>query len=159
LLFTHCAAVKDSCGDGEFRGGFGIDHSFKATGEMTLTMHGDRAVVTPFGLAGGTNGGPNVLKLRRTADPTKEEDLGMYAMGITLRPGDHVIYQSNGGGGFGNPLDRDPARVLADVEEGWIAPEKAENTYGVVIIVDDARLGRYRVDTNATVAKRMLLAN
>jgi N-methylhydantoinase B len=159
LLFTHCTAVQDSCGDGEFRGGLGIDHSFKATGEMTLTMHGDRAVVTPFGLAGGTNGGPNVLRLRRAIDPSAEEDLGMYAMGITLQPGDHIIYQSNGGGGFGNPLERDPARVLRDVEEGWISLSKAENVYGVVVIVDDARLGHYHVDPNATLAKRMLLAN
>jgi N-methylhydantoinase B len=140
LLFTHCTAVQDSCGDGEFRGGLGIDHSFKATGEMTLTMHGDRAVVTPFGLAGGTNGGPNVPRLRRASDPSVEEDLGMYAMGITLQPGDHIIYQSNGGGGFGNPLERDPARVLADVEGGWISLAKAEKTYGVVVVVDEARL-------------------
>jgi N-methylhydantoinase B len=159
LLFTHCTAVRDSCGDGEFRGGFGIDHSFKATGEMTLTMHGDRAVVTPFGLAGGTNGGPNILRLRRAKLSGKEEDLGMYAMGITLQPGDHVIYQSNGGGGFGNPLERDPTKVLDDVQEGWISLDKAENVYGVVIVVEDERLGRYRLDANATQAKRMLFAN
>ena len=92
---------------------------------MTLTMHGDRAEITPFGLSGGTNGGANTLRLRRAANPDQEEELGMHAMGIRLQPGDHVIYRSNGGGGFGDPLERDPARVLADVEQGWISLNKA----------------------------------
>ena len=53
-------------------------------GAMTMTMHGDRAEVTPFGLAGGTNGGPNTLRLRRASSPDTEEELGMHAVGIRL---------------------------------------------------------------------------
>lgn len=154
LLFTNCEGVTDSCGDGKFRGGLGIDRSFKALGEITLTMHGDRAEVTPFGLGGGTNGGPNVLKLRRAAHPDKVEDLGMYAMGTVLQPGDHVIYQSNGGGGFGDTLDRNPARVLEDVEQGWITLDKAHDVYGVVIDVIDPDLRRYRLNSTATAQRR-----
>jgi N-methylhydantoinase B len=153
ILFTNCEAVTDSCGDGEYRGGFGIDRSFKALGEITMTMHGDRAEVTPFGLAGGTNGGPNILRVR-PHDGHEEIDLGMHAMGITLHPGDHVIYCSNGGGGFGSPLKRDPNLVLADVESGWLTLEKARDVYGVVIVAEDARLGRFRIDEAASVAKR-----
>ena len=128
----------------------GIDRSFKTLGAMTLTMHGDRAEVTPFGLAGGTNGGPNTLAVRRAASPETVEELGMHAMGIRLEPGDHVIYRSNGGGGFGEPLVREPARVLEDVVNGWISREKAEAVYGVVLKAGSGPGGALTVDEAAT---------
>ncbi len=118
-----------------------------------MTMHGDRGEVTPFGLAGGTNGGPNILRLQRKGDK-EETELGMHAMGITLQPGDHVIYRSNGGGGFGSPLTRDPAMVMADIEAGWLTAEKAKNVYGVVIATDDPK----KIDFTATAARRAELA-
>jgi len=155
VLYTHCEAVTDSCGDGRYRGGFGIDRSFKALGEITMTMHGDRGEVTPFGLAGGTNGGSNILRLQRNG-VSEETELGMHAMGVTLLPGDHVIYRSNGGGGFGSPLTRDPALVLADVESGWLTLDKAKDVYGVVIVVDGP--AQHRVDSQATVVKRAELS-
>lgn len=148
ILFTHCEAVPDSCGAGTFRGGCGIDRSFVAEGEITLTMHGDRADVTPFGLAGGRNGGPNVLRLR-TGAGGPEQDLGMYAMGIVLRPGDHVIYRSNGGGGYGDPLRRDPERVRGDVAAGWVTAEHAGSVYGIVLrdgVVDEVATSRRRAE-------------
>ena len=123
---------------------------------MTMTMHGDRGEVTPFGLAGGTNGGRNILRVHRKGD-TEETELGMHAMGITLYPGDHVIYRSNGGGGFGSPLTRDPELVLADVESGWLTFEKAKEVYGVVIATDE-RHGKLRIDHNGTAATRASLA-
>jgi N-methylhydantoinase B len=156
ILFTHCEAVTDSCGDGRFRGGFGIDRSFKAMGEMTLTMHGDRGEVTPFGLAGGTNGGRNILRLIRNGK-NDETELGMHAMGVTLNPGDHLIYRSNGGGGFGSPLARDPEEVASDVESGWITFAKAEEIYGVAL-VEGHHPGSMRVDHEATRGMRETLS-
>lgn len=158
LLYTNCIGIEDSCGDGKFRGGVGIDRSFKVLGALTLTMHGDRAEITPFGFAGGTNGGANILRLRRAANPEIEEDLGMHAVGIRLEPGDHMIYRSNGGGGFGNPLDRDPERVSADVELGWISREKANAVYGVVLRADESAKDRYVIDLNATTVMREQMA-
>jgi len=158
LLYTNCIGIEDSCGDGKFRGGVGIDRSFKVLGALTLTMHGDRAEITPFGFAGGTNGGANILRLRRAANPEIEEDLGMHAVGIRLEPGDHMIYRSNGGGGFGNPLDRDPERVSADVELGWISTEKANAVYGVVLRADESAKDRYVIDLNATTVMREQMA-
>ena len=154
LLYTNCEGVTDSCGDGTYRGGVGIDRSFKTLGAMTMTMHGDRAEVTPFGLAGGTNGGPNTLRLRRAASPEKEEELGMHAMGIQLAPGDQLIYRSNGGGGFGDPRARAPQAVLADVEQGWITREKAERVYGVVVAGGNGASDPYRIDEAATAERR-----
>ena len=157
LLYTNCNGVIDSCGDGIYRGGVGIDRSFKTLGAMTLTMHGDRAEVTPFGLAGGTNGGPNTLAVQRAATPDKVEELGMHAMGIRLEPQDHVIYRSNGGGGFGDPLQRDPTLVLADVEDGWISVEKAERVYGVVLTGGNGAVGVFRLEESATMELRAKL--
>ena len=159
LLYSNCEGVQDSCGDGKFRGGVGIDRSFKVLGALTMTMHGDRAEVTPFGLAGGTNGGGNILRLRRATSPDTEEELGMHAMGIRLEPGDHLIYRSNGGGGFGDPLARDPAMVVADVEAGWISKDKAKQVYGVVLTPDDATDGGVTVNANETTALRAKLAS
>ena len=154
LLYTNCEGVTDSCGDGTWRGGVGIDRSFRTLGAMTMTMHGDRAEVTPFGLAGGTNGGPNTLRLRRAASPETEEELGMHAMGIRLAPGDRLIYRSNGGGGFGDPLAREPEAVLADVEQGWITRAKAEQVYGVVLAGGGGAGDPLRIDEAATAARR-----
>jgi N-methylhydantoinase B len=159
LLYTHCMGVVDSCGDGKFRGGVGIDRSFKVLGPLTMTMHGDRAEVTPFGLAGGTNGGANILRLRRAANPDVEEELGMHAVGIRLEPGDHLTYRSNGGGGFGHPLERDPERVLADVELGWISEAKAREVYGVILEADGPAKNRYTIDQSATAQMRAKLAH
>ncbi len=89
-------------------------------------------------------------------EPDDETELGMHAMGVTLQPGDHVIYRSNGGGGFGSPLTRDPALVLADVESGWLTTDKAEDVYGVVIFTDDP--AHHRIDASATAAKRVELS-
>ena len=124
-----------------------------------MTMHGDRAEVTPFGLAGGTNGGGNILRLRRAANSDVEEELGMHAVGIRLEPGDHLIYRSNGGGGFGHPLERDPARVLADVELGWISEAKARDVYGIVLRADGPAKNRYVIDQDATAQMRAKLAD
>jgi N-methylhydantoinase B/oxoprolinase/acetone carboxylase alpha subunit len=82
----------------------------------------------------------------------------MHAVGIRLEPGDHMIYRSNGGGGFGNPLDRDPERVSADVELGWISREKANAVYGVVLRADESAKDRYVIDLNATTVMREQMA-
>ena len=134
MHYTSAEAEVDSCGDGQFRGGFGIDRSFETTEDIILTMHGDRVEVTPFGLAGGHNGGANLLVLNPgTAD---EQQLGMDTAGLHVPRGTRVLYCSNGGGGFGPPCERDVERVLDDLRTGFIDRDIAEAAYGVV--VDDA---------------------
>ncbi len=127
-----CEAVGTSAGHGRFRGGFGINRSFEATGDMILTMHGDRAEVTPFGLAGGYNGGGNILVLNPGTDA--ERSLGMHAVGERIRKGDRLLYCSNGGGGFGPPVERDSSGVARDVSEGYIDADLAESVYRVALL-------------------------
>jgi N-methylhydantoinase B len=150
IRYTKCEARIDSCGHGKFRGGFGIDRSFEATGDMVLTMHGDRAEVTPFGLAGGRNGGANLL----VQDPGEpgEANLGMHAAGERVKAGERFLYCSNGGGGFGRPIERDVAAVAADVADGFISVETARMVYGVEFRVDGS------IDAEATAAMRRQLA-
>jgi N-methylhydantoinase B/oxoprolinase/acetone carboxylase alpha subunit len=105
--------------------------------------------VTPFGLAGGLNAGPNRLVLNPDTDD--EESLGMHSVGLTVKPGDRLRYQSNGGGGFGDPWDRDPEAVARDVTDEYLSPEHARDVYGVVVVESS---DGFDVDEEATKALR-----
>ena len=129
IIYERVEAIHDSCGDGKYRGGFGIYRDVRAKGDISYTIHGDREHITPFGVAGGTNGGPNKLVLNPRTD--KETNIGMFGVGVRVKPGDYVSFGSNGGGGIGNPLERDPLLVLADLSDELISAEKAEGVYGV----------------------------
>ena len=131
IRYLRCQIAPDSCGHGRFRGGFGIDRSFETTEDIILTMHGDRVEVTPFGLAGGHNGGANLLVLN--PDTAEEQQLGMDTAGLRVPRGTRVLYCSNGGGGFGPPHERDVERVLDDLRTGFIDRDIAEAAYGVVV--------------------------
>ena len=72
--------------------------------------------------------------------------------GVTLRPGERVLSYSAGGGGYGPPWERDPARVKHDLDEGWITRERAAKVYGVVLDPQG------RIDRQATAARRAALA-
>jgi N-methylhydantoinase B len=77
---------------------------------------------------------------------------------ITLRPGQRVGSRSAGGGGYGNPLDREPELVLADVREGYVTLARAQETYGVVLRGDPRRFEMLSVDEKATAARRAGMA-
>ena len=76
---------------------------------------------------------------------------------ITLEPGEFVIGIDNGGGGYGDPLERETARVLEDVRDGWVSRAAAADIYGVVVTgeIEDELLA---VDVPATLARRRELA-
>jgi N-methylhydantoinase B len=156
MVYTTTEAVVDSCGDGEFRGGFGISRSFRATGDTELVVLGDRERVGPFGLAGGTNGGPNMVVLNPGTDA--EENLGMFTTKATLATGDFLHFGSNGGGGYGLPWERRTEAVLDDVIDGLLSMEKARRVYGVAIEEIDADSLDYRVDEDETARLRAELA-
>jgi N-methylhydantoinase B len=150
VRYLRCEAMPNSCGHGRFRGGLGIDRSFEATDDLVLTMHGDRAEVTPFGLGGGLNGGPNRLVLEPGTEC--ERSLGMDATGIRVPRGARLLYCSNGGGGYGPPHEREVELVLHDLADGFIDADVAASRYGVVL-GDDGEL-----DPAATAAARERLA-
>ena len=65
--------------------------------------------------------------------------------------GDEFTRPSAGGGGYGDPLERDPAAVRDDVADGYVSIERARKDYGVVVLEVDAELAEYEVDADATV--------
>jgi N-methylhydantoinase B len=141
IVYERVESIQDSCGDGKFRGGFGIYRDVRARGDITYTIHGDREKITPYGVAGGTNGGPNKLMLNPgTPD---ERNIGMFGVGVHVKHGDYVLFGSNGGGGFGNPVERDPKLVYEDVADELISIDKAREVYGVVIVKEDLE---YKID-------------
>lgn len=146
IRYLKCEAAPGSCGHGEFRGGFGIDRSFEAVEDIVITMHGDRQEVTPFGLAGGRNAGPNMLVLNPGTD--EAQPLGMDTAGLSVPGGTQLLYRSNGGGGFGHPHRRPVSLVLDDLRAQYIDGELAERVYGVVVDdsgqVDDQRTSEAR---------------
>lgn len=156
MIYRKVEAIQDSCGDGKYRGGFGMHRDFEVWGETVATIHGDRELITPYGIAGGTNGGPNIWILNKGTP--KEENLGMFSVGKLLRPGDHITYGSNGGGGFGNPLQRDPRLVLEDVIDEFISLKKAREVYGVSIKVVDPDSLHYEIDWDETEEMRRELS-
>jgi N-methylhydantoinase B len=155
MYYTSTEAEVDSCGDGEFRGGFGLSRNFDVWGDTNLVVLGDRERVGPPGLAGGTNGGPNIL-IRNPGSP-EEQNLGMFTSKAVLRKGDRVYFASNGGGGYGLPWKRQPEKVLDDVIDGLLSMDKARRVYGVAIREIDADALEYEIDAQETARLREAL--
>ena len=123
--------VADGEGAGRQRGGLGSRVAFgPIRGNMISTYALDGHENPPRGVRGGTNGSPQqVWKLN--VDGTREEIDRIGA--LDLDSGEAIVTMTSSGGGYGDPLDRDPELVREDVSEGWISPERAESVYGVVV--------------------------
>ena len=123
--------LPDSGGAGKWRGGLGVRYSIRFYDEEPfMAIFGDGVRNPPFGLYGGLPGSTNYLTINRGTD--EEEVLPAKGM-RQLKKGDTYSIDSSGGGGWGNPLERDPALVLDDVRNGYVSLEAAEKLYGVVI--------------------------
>jgi N-methylhydantoinase B len=138
--------VADKAGAGKYRGGvpFKRDYRFLED-EAVLQVRADRRDHRPFGLYGGSPGGPSENYLNPQAE--NRELPGKFTM--TIRRGDIFRHVLAGAGGWGDPLERDPAAVLKDVRNELLSPQKAADDYGV--IVDTAR---WTVDAAATARRR-----
>jgi len=152
FLYERFEVEPCSAGAGRYRGGYGSHRRWRMLGDAANSIHGDREEVTPPGVAGGVNGGPNKLILNHQSD--SERNLGMFATNIELKEGNTLDFISNGGGGFGNPLEREPEKVLAEVIDGFLTVDCARLQYGVVIEAVDPAVHDYRIAADATMALR-----
>lgn len=143
----------DSGGPGKHRGGLGMRRALKLSrGTALYSLLSDGAIMPPFGILGGESGTP-VDSFVINADGTEHRFSSPGKVGgHPLSEGDTVILQSAGGGGYGDPLERDVEVVWRDVVDGLITPDSARDMYGVVLDGDGA------IDTAATKAKRAGLA-
>jgi N-methylhydantoinase B len=112
----------------------------------------DRARSITWGIAGGLPSVPHGVWLNPGTD--KERFLGANFSGVPVVPGDSFERPSAGGGGFGDPLERDPGEVLEDVIDGYVSLARAERDYGVVVREIDAELSEYELDAEATAKAR-----
>ncbi len=134
LRIRSAGLWTDSGGAGQFRGGLGLAKVFEATTTDVMVSHrGERFASAPWGLHGGAPGrSAHAFILRK--DGTREE-LPSKKM-IVLHPGDQLWEYIAGGAGHGDPLDRDPGLVLADVLDGKVSRESAREAYGVEFTPD-----------------------
>ena len=116
-----------------------IDH------EATLTIFSDNRKFAPWGLFGGGSGAPS----RYVLDPDGEAQEQPSKVTLNLPPDAVISYRTPGGGGYGPACERDPERVLADVVDGKVTPERARQVYGVLVDVE-----KRQVDDEATAALR-----
>lgn len=126
------ALIADSCGAGRFRGGLGIRRSYRVLSpEAALQLRADRVKFPPYGLDGGKAAAPTRNRIARAGAAMSEDVPGKVAM--TLGEGDLIVHEQAGGGGFGAPWTRDPARVAADVWNEKITADYARRHHGVVV--------------------------
>ena len=138
--------VSDAMGAGKYRGGapFRRDYRMRET-EGTLQIRNDRCAFRPYGLYGGRPGklGCNVF------NPGKDDEVMTGKVTRTIRSGDVFRYEMAGAGGWGDPLERDPDRVLKDVRNAYLSAGAAREDYGVVVDTQT-----WSVDKEATAALR-----
>lgn len=129
LVIWKKAFRQDSGGAGEYRGGLGQTMVIGNRADVPLTFYAryERVENPPKGRKGGQAGARGRLSLGSGAAPVR-------AKGIqTIPEGDTVIIEMPGGGGYGNPLGRDPAAVARDVMLGYVSPEAARELYKVAV--------------------------
>ena len=140
-------------GAGEFRGGQGVVKSQRFLTPGYVTHEADRHEDAPWGIFGGLPGVGGKVEIHNVARPGEARSVHAKFSGLRVEPGDVVSYYSPAGGGYGDPLDRDPGKVLDDVLDEFISVEHAEDVYGVFFDRVDDGYG-YAVNEAATAARR-----
>jgi N-methylhydantoinase B len=151
LRIERYAFVDDTGGPGRSRGGLAIVREFRLLAESaSLTVRSDKRRFPPFGLAGGMSGSASSNVVNPGSGD--EHELPVLTMDPhRLKRGDLYRHVMASGGGYGDCLQRDPARVCRDVLLGKVSVAQARDVYGVVIVGDSAKPN---VDTAATNALR-----
>ena len=129
LQVEEYGVTPESGGAGKQRGGVGgvFALRYRGSGPALLNIAGEGTLVAPFGADGGAEGAPHAIWIERGAERI---DLTGRSNDVPLEPGDLVVHHSAGGGGCGDPKDRDRALVERDVAYGYISEETARSVYG-----------------------------
>ncbi|MEP4889338.1 MAG: hydantoinase B/oxoprolinase family protein [Aliiglaciecola sp.] len=141
--------IPDSGGVGLHRGGNGLSVGYRFLNDGQIAIHDDRWLTYPWGVNGGAPG-MRSTKLLQRADGS-EETLPAKCEGIEVKKGDILYFNTWGGGGWGDPLQREPQLVLDDINRSLVTVEGALG-YGVVISDD------LSIDTQATADLRAKMA-
>lgn len=131
--YEYCC---DSGGPGTYRGGLGVRRDYRPINhESILNFVGNRAKIRPWGLDGGLEGGAAAYLLDADSPNERPASPVMLSKGtmITVHPNQLVTQKSAGGGGWGDPLERDPMLVAKDARNQYISLGAAHGVYGVVL--------------------------
>jgi len=134
-----------SAGAGRNRGGWGVAYDYRALVPVELAVALDHYNFPPVGLFGGQSAEGSALVLN---PGSADETVLHQAAGVRVPAGSVISHRTAGGGGYGDPLERDPSAVARDVEDELITVDHASAVYGVVVSADGV------VDEAATAARR-----
>jgi N-methylhydantoinase B len=131
LMIERYETVPDSGGAGLHRGGNGIQMTYRFLEPGTIAIHDDRWFTMPWGVNGGDPG----ARARKILEKANGETtiVGNKVEGVPVEAGDRLHFITWGGGGWGDPLERDPALVALEVAQGLVTVEGARR-YGVVVV-------------------------
>lgn len=149
LRIERYDTVADSGGAGLHRGGNGIEMVYRFLEPGVIAIHDDRWFVPPWGVNGGEPGA-RARKILERADGTRHV-VGNKVEDLAVEAGDQLHFITWGGGGWGDPLERNPDLVAREVRERLVTPEGARR-YGVVVAegrVDEAATLRLREEIRA----------
>ena len=147
MIIEGYASLPDTGGAGRHRGGNGVEKVYRLLEPGEISIHDDRHRSQPWGILGGKPGGVSEKWLIR-ADGARTP-LESKVDNVKVAPGDRIVFRTAGGGGWGDPLERVPARVRSDVRRKLMSAQAAEREYGVVLTGD-----RLELDAVATEERR-----
>ena len=145
IMIDQYGYRPDTGGPGKHRGGVGISRVYRFLAPSTAISIVYKTLSPPWGINGGKEADPNHIVI----DPGTENEERKGSSYNFLEAGQVLANNTGGGGGWGNPLERDPAKVAKDVRNGFVSVDAAERDYGVA--VDPAT---FTVDTARTATLR-----
>ncbi|KWX05267.1 hydantoinase [Carbonactinospora thermoautotrophica] len=150
FLVERLGLAVDSGGPGRYRGGLGYDKHIRMLRDGHFMSIADRSILSCWGVNDGKAGRP----FRVTIDPGGPNERVMEGLvdDEPVRAGEIIRIQTTGGGGWGDPLDRDVDAVVRDVRDGKVSVQGARDDYGVVIVGDR---DEPKADLDATEALRV----
>jgi N-methylhydantoinase B len=142
IMYNQYAYVADTEGAGKFRGSLSVARDWKFLGDdAILQLRTDRQTIPPYGLYGGK---PGALSESIINPDTENRRIGKITM--NLKKGDVYRLFTQGGGGWGDPLERDPKLVQDDVRNEKVSLKRAREVYGVVIKKDTLEVDYAKTD-------------
>ena len=130
ILVERLALAQDSGGPGKRRGGLGYEKDVRALQDMEFISTADRSILSCYGVRGGLAGMP----YRATVNPGTSSEVRLPGLvdNFKLKTGDVIRLETTGGGGWGDPLERETEFVRMDVIQGKVSVAAASAAYGVV---------------------------
>jgi N-methylhydantoinase B len=124
---TRFDIVPDSGGPGRWRGGLGVQREYELLEDATVIRRFNKTRFPPKGVSGGEAGAKARFVVRVGTD--KEYDTQASAR-VEMKAGERFLLQSAGGGGYGDPRQRDRAALNRDIAEGYVTRDAATKDYG-----------------------------